>query len=204
MIYNDKILIATRNKNKFIEFQDIIKNNPAGEKFFADGIIYAPDFGNLIVEETGHNYFENALLKAQAWSKISNMAALADDSGLEVEALDNAPGLFSNRIIPNGNDAQKIEWLLNNLQAHENRNARFVAALALVLPDGRIFKGEGFCYGRIAEKVSGVGGFGYDPVFIPDEFCGKNLTFAEIPAHEKNLISHRANAFKNLLDNIII
>ena len=196
----EKILIATGNKNKFVEFQEIIKNIPASRNFSADGLIFAPDYAHKIiqVEETGATYLENAIIKAQAWSKISGLASLADDSGLEAEALNGEPGIFSNRIIK-GSDADKIQWLLNNLKGHENRNAKFVAALALVLPDGKIFKSQGICKGIIAEKISGANGFGYDPVFIPEGF---KITFAELPPHVKNLISHRANAFKNLLNTL--
>ena len=114
----EKILIATGNKNKFVEFQEIIKNIPASRNFSADGLIFAPDYAHKIiqVEETGATYLENAIIKAQAWSKISGLASLADDSGLEAEALNGEPGIFSNRIIK-GSDADKIQkrWHINQM-----------------------------------------------------------------------------------------
>ncbi len=140
MLLIDKILIATSNKNKFIEFQDIIKSaferekNPAGEKIFADGIIFAPDFANSItIKETGSNYIENAVLKAEAWCKISGLPSLADDSGFEVEALNNAPGIFSNRII-SGTDDIKIKWVLDKLKAVNNERQNFYIRRLLQRP----------------------------------------------------------------------
>ena len=122
-----KLIIATANKGKYDEFVNIVKG-------FADEIIFAPEIARLIVDETGKTYAENSMLKARAWAEKSGFPCLADDSGLEVNALDGAPGLYSARIIP-GNDKDKISWLLSELKDKENRRARFAASLALCVPD---------------------------------------------------------------------
>lgn len=179
-----ELLLATTNKGKYKEFEFI-----TGRK-----LIFAPEIADLIVEETGKTYSENAMLKAKTWAEKSGLPCLADDSGLEVEALNGAPGLYSARIVP-GKDENKISWLLSKLEGNKNRNARFVASLALCVPDEFIVICEGFCYGKISEIPKGLGGFGYDPVFIPD---GYEKTFAELGFEIKNSISHRANAFRKM------
>ena len=179
-----ELLLATTNKGKYKEFEFI-----TGRK-----LIFAPEIADLIVEETGKTYSENAMLKAKTWAEKSGLPCLADDSGLEVEALDGAPGLYSARIVP-GKDENKISWLLSKLEGNKNRNARFVASLALCVPDEFILICEGFCYGKISEIPKGLGGFGYDPVFIPDSY---EKTFAELGFEIKNSISHRANAFRKM------
>ena len=185
-----KLVIATANNGKYKEFEYLIA---AYGKNFADEIIFAPEISNLIVEETGKTYSENAMLKARAWAEKSGLPCLADDSGLEVEALDGAPGLFSARIAEGGN---KISWLLNELKGIENRRARFAASLALCVPGEYILICEGFCYGKIGQAPKGSNGFGYDPLFIPDGF---EKTFAELSQEIKNSISHRTNAFKKII-----
>ena len=188
-----KLIIATSNEGKYKEFLYLIKTY--GENF-SDEIIFAPEISNLIVEETGKSYSENAMLKARAWAEKSGLPCLADDSGLEVEALDGAPGLFSARIA-NGNE-NRISWLLDELKNKSNRRARFVASLALCVPGEYILICDGYCYGNIADSPKGSSGFGYDPVFIPD---GYEKSFAELSSEIKNSISHRANAFKKLIKN---
>ena len=187
-----RLIIATGNEGKYREFTEIIKN-VSGEGF-AEEIIFAPDISRMIVEETGKTYAENAMLKARAWAEKSGCACLADDSGLEVDALDGAPGLYSSRVV-SGNDSDHASWLLGQLEGIENRKARFVAALCLCVPGEFTLITEGYCYGRISEASRGDDGFGYDPVFLPD---GYDMTFAELPGHVKNQISHRANAFRKL------
>ena len=186
-----KLVIATSNIGKYKEFEYIIS---VYGKNFAEEIIFAPEIADLIVEETGKTYAENAMLKARAWSEKSGLPCLADDSGLEVEALDGAPGLFSARIAAGSN---KISWLLNELKDKENRRARFSASLALCVPDDYILICEGFCNGEIGREPKGSNGFGYDPVFIPDGF---EKTFAELSKEIKNSISHRTNAFKKIIN----
>ncbi|MBQ7732744.1 MAG: RdgB/HAM1 family non-canonical purine NTP pyrophosphatase [Synergistaceae bacterium] len=187
----DKIVIATGNAGKFKEFQEMARG-------FVNELIFAPEIAELVVEETGRTYSENAMLKASAWAKCSGLPCLADDSGLEVNALDGAPGLFSARIVKGPND-NKVSWLLEALHdKHDksDRAARFAASLALCVPDDYVLICEGFCYGTIANAPSGDNGFGYDPVFIPD---GYDKTFAELDPVIKNSISHRYNAFKKLV-----
>ena len=185
----EKLIIATGNQGKYNEFADIVNG-------FAGRIIFAPEIAKIIIDETGKTYAENAMLKARAWVEKSGLPCLADDSGLEVDILDGAPGLYSARIIP-GNDEDKVSWLLSQLEGKSNRNARFVAALALCVPGKFTLICEGECKGKIALSKSGKNGFGYDPVFIPDGF---DMTFAELSQEIKNKISHRANAFKKILE----
>ena len=182
-----RLIIATGNPGKFREFREIVGD-------FAGEVIFAPETARLIVEETGKSYSENAMLKARAWAAESGLPCLADDSGLEVNALDGAPGLYSARVIT-GQDEDKVSWLLSQLQGKSDRRARFAASLALCVPDEYTLITEGYCYGVIADSLRGSNGFGYDPVFIPD---GYSLTFAELDAQTKNSISHRTNAFRKI------
>ena len=162
---------------------------------FVGELVFAPEFGSLVVEETGETYAENALLKARAWAHVSGLPSLADDSGLEVDALGGAPGIRSARAA-SGSDADRNAWLLSCLEGREDRAARFVAALALSFPERWTLICKGDCPGRIAEKPSGSGGFGYDPLFLPH---GSSVSFADIPQAEKNEISHRAVALRRML-----
>lgn len=186
-----KLIIATANKSKYLEFRDIITRT---DSTFAGEIVFAPQTADMIVEETGRTYSQNAMLKAEAWASMSGLPCLADDSGLEVYALDGAPGLYSSRIIP-GNDGDKVSWLLSKLKGHSDRRARFAASLALCVPGKYMLICEGYCSGNIAEAPAGSGGFGYDPVFIPE---GYSLTFAQLSQDIKNSISHRAEAFRKI------
>ena len=187
-----KLIIATANEGKYREFCEIIRD-VAGESF-ADGIIFAPDIARIVVDETGKSYAENSMLKARAWAEKSGCPCLADDSGLEVDALNGAPGLYSARVIQGG-DSDKVSWLLSQLEGVRNRKARFCAALCLCIPEKFTLITEGYCYGKITDSPRGSDGFGYDPVFLPD---GYNLTFAELSGHVKNQISHRTEAFRKL------
>ena len=184
-----KLVIATANSGKFKEFHEMAKD-------FVSEIIFAPEIAKLIVDETGKTYSENAMLKASAWAEISGLPCLADDSGLEVNALDGAPGLYSARIIQ-GCDDNKVSWLLDSLRDKSDRKARFAASLALCIPNDYMLICEGFCYGTIAKAPAGNNGFGYDPVFIPE---GYNKTFAELEPDIKNSISHRNNAFRKIIN----
>ena len=183
-----KLLLATNNPGKVREFRELLAE--CGWE-----IVAPADVGiALEVEETGTTYEENALLKAEAFSQASGMAALADDSGLEVDALGGAPGVYSARYA--GRDTthrDKIEVLLHTLRdvPDDRRTARFRAVIVVALPDGRRFTSEGVCEGRIAYAPRGDGGFGYDPIFL---VTGGPRTMAEISADEKNRISHRARA----------
>ena len=183
----DRLIIATGNHGKFLEFREIIAD-------FARDVVFAPEIGRLVVEETGKSYAENAMLKARAWAEKSGLPCLADDSGLEVHALDGAPGLYSARVT-HGGDGDKVSWLLSQLAGVSDRRARFAAALALCVPEEYVFITEGYCCGTITDSPRGSNGFGYDPVFIPD---GYTFTFAELDSQIKNTISHRTNAFRKI------
>lgn len=178
-----RVLLASTNAHKLEELQALFGQEGAWRFELAP----TP----LEVEETGHTFAENARLKAEAYAKAFNEPALADDSGLCVDALDGRPGIYSARYAPT--DAERIAKLLGELNdvPEAKRTAAFVCAMALVFPDGRVIEVEGRCPGRIADGPKGAGGFGYDPVFFVPE-AGK--TFAELSADEKNRISHRATA----------
>ena len=185
----EKLIIATGNKGKYKEFCEIVKG-------FADELIFAPEIASLIVEETGRTYQDNAMLKARAWAEKSGLPCLADDSGLEVEALDGAPGLYSARIVP-GKDENKVSWILEKIRGVPHRNAKFVSALALYFPNEYVLITQGYCYGKIADEPRGCNGFGYDPIFYIPEL-GK--TSAQISADEKNMISHRGKALRAIAE----
>lgn len=181
------LVIATRNRHKLEEIQAIFAL-PSLHLLSSFDFPDVPD-----VEETGTTFEENAALKARALATATGRWAMGDDSGLEVEALGGAPGVYSARYagLPAVDYAANNRKLLHALAGSANRRARFRTVLALAAPDGRLFTVEGACEGVIADAPSGAGGFGYDPLFIPD---GETLTFAEMPAERKNRISHRARA----------
>ena len=190
-----KIVAATNNKNKLREFKEIL--SPLGYQ-----IISLKDLGlDIEVEETGTTFEENSLIKAKAVLKASGMAALADDSGLMVDALGGEPGIYSARYCE-GTDADRINFLLEKMKdvPDEKRTARFVSAITLMFTDGDVVTARGTCEGKIAKAPSGKNGFGYDPVFYVESY-GK--TFAELTAEQKNLISHRGNALSELQKQLI-
>lgn len=179
------IVLASSNKHKFEEIGKALAPYPVHLKF-------GGDLMRLDVPETGHSYAENALLKARAWAEATGCPALADDSGLEVEALCWKPGIHSARVA--GSDGERITWLLSQLEGHKRRRARFVAVLVLAFPNREEYmEFPGTCWGRIATASVGRNGFGYDPVFIPD---GYERTFAELGREVKEEISHRSLALK--------
>lgn len=148
------------------------------------------------VEETGKTFVENALIKARAACKALGCVTLADDSGLCVEALGGAPGIYSARYCGrHGLDAENRATLLQNMQGVTNRRAYFHSAIALVYPDGRELFAEGKTHGRILEKEDGTGGFGYDPLFFSDDL---KKSFGRATAEEKNAISHRFRALQTM------
>lgn len=186
-----KVIAATKNPNKVREFLEIL---PEFE------IITQAEAGvDLDVVEDGKTFAENAQKKAQAIFDATGIAALADDSGLEVFALGGEPGIYSARYGGEGlDDAGRVKLLLDNMEcvADELRGAQFVCAIALVTADG-IIRAEGRCEGSILRAPRGENGFGYDPVFYLEEF-GK--TAAEVTAEEKNAVSHRGKALRALRD----
>jgi len=183
-----KLLIATRNAGKLAEYRRLLAGLPFE-------LVYLPEV-NITdeIDETGETLRENAVLKAQAYARQSGLLTLADDSGLEVTALDGAPGVRSARFSgPGATDARNIEFLLQRLAdvPPGQRQACFRCVIAIVDPEGRTMVAEGECWGEIIQAPRGTHGFGYDPVFyIPES--GK--TMAELPPAVKNQISHRAAA----------
>ena len=169
----------------------------------ADVTVVTPaDLGiSLDVDETGDTYEENAALKAIAFAQASGLPSLADDSGLEVDALSGAPGVRSARYSSTGSDKDNVDLLLKNLAAvpEQERTARFVCVVALALPSGAIEYAQGKCEGKIGEERRGDGGFGYDPVFFPED---RHLTMAQLPPEEKDRLSHRGRAVRNALSII--
>jgi XTP/dITP diphosphohydrolase len=187
------LLIATNNKGKIKELQDLLKDT--GIELATPAQIDL----DLDVAEDGQTYAENATKKAVAFAQASGLLSLADDSGLEVDALDGAPGLYSARYgAPNGeklSDAGRRAFLVRNLQDKPRPwTARFHATIAVAFPNGETHLAEGFCEGEIIPEERGTGGFGYDPIFLLTEL-GK--TMAELSMEEKNRLSHRARAVMN-------
>ncbi|HMS40243.1 MAG TPA: RdgB/HAM1 family non-canonical purine NTP pyrophosphatase, partial [Pyrinomonadaceae bacterium] len=173
-----QILIATKNVGKVRELEKLLEESA----FNLRSLNEFPDVTD--VKETGATFAENAVLKSREYSRKTNLWALADDSGLEVEVLDGAPGVFSARYAgENASDAEKIGKLLNELQEKDNRSARFVCVMALANETGEIIHlAEGICDGEISLSISGTNGFGYDPIFIPEGFT---QTFGELSADVK-------------------
>lgn len=188
-----RLLIATENKGKMREFQAIL--GAFGWELLTPNQLNI----NLQVEEDGHTYAQNAAKKALAYASAGGLVALADDSGLEVDALDGAPGLYSARYLahPGATDADRRAYLLENLQGKPRPwTAHFHATVAIALPGGDVQFAEGNCYGEIIPDERGTGGFGYDPIFYMPEH---GQTMAELPEHQKNSLSHRARAVQNAL-----
>jgi XTP/dITP diphosphohydrolase len=183
------LVVGTNNAGKFDEIKTILGDLPVR-------LHSLKEFGNArTAEERGDTYAENAISKAQQYSAATGLWTLADDSGLEVEALGGAPGVFSARYAGEGaSDHDRRVLLLSELSklSGGTRSARFICVIALVDQKQNLINiSEGTCSGRISETPKGTGGFGYDPIFVPD---GYDLTFAELAPRLKNLISHRARA----------
>ncbi|MCR4661308.1 MAG: XTP/dITP diphosphatase [Clostridia bacterium] len=188
-----KLVLATNNVNKIREMKSILGN-------FFEEIVTLKEIGfNDDVEETGDTFFENALIKAKAISKFSNLPALADDSGLVVEALNGEPGVYSARYAGDHNDENNIKKLLDKLKNVNNRKAKFVTSIVLYYPNGEYIETTGEVYGNIIDEKRGSNGFGYDPVFFSTEL---NKTFAEASGEEKNSVSHRGRALKMLIQKL--
>ncbi|RJQ39882.1 MAG: XTP/dITP diphosphatase [Nitrospiraceae bacterium] len=188
------IVLATRNKKKVEEIKRIVKDMPV-TIYTLDDFPECPE-----VEEDGKTFEENAVKKAKAVSKYTKMPALADDSGLEVYALDGAPGVFSARYAGgDADDKRNCEKLLNEMKSvsSENRGARFVCCIAFAFPDSRVETFSGYAEGRIGTEPKGANGFGYDPVFYPK---GHERTFAEMSDKEKDRLSHRGAALGRVYD----
>jgi len=183
-----RIIIASRNKGKLKEILDLLQGVPIEA-------VLPEEIGlNLTVEEDGSTYRENAVKKARVYCEAGGQITLADDSGLEVDALDGRPGLHSARFSgkPGATDADRRAFLLEKLSSHPRPwPARFRSTVAIALPGGEIFTFEGECRGEIIPEERGTNGFGYDPIFLVE---GSEKTMAELTMEEKNLLSHRARA----------
>ena len=184
----NQLILATHNNHKAREFQDILPQY---------SVKTLADLGHdEEIEETATDLEGNSLLKAKTIFKRYGYVVISDDSGLEVNALNGAPGVYSARYAGEPrNDQRNTEKLLYKLQGASNRKAQFRTVITLMSP-GNSFQFEGIVSGTIAESPRGEAGFGYDPVFVPK---GYQQTFAELPADLKNKISHRANAIEKLL-----
>lgn len=185
-----RVLVGTTNPGKVREILSILGDLPGIAWLTADEVPLSA------VAEVGATFLENAVLKAETLAAATGLATLAEDSGLEVDALGGGPGVRSARYAgeppdPRANNAR----LLSALAGVRDRRARFRTAAALALPDGRLWTAEGVLEGRIADAPRGSGGFGYDPLFIPD---GETRTLAEMSPAEKNALSHRRRALEGL------
>jgi XTP/dITP diphosphohydrolase len=189
-----RLLVASNNQHKIKELKSIL--SPFGIK-----VISPDEIGGIIeVEETGCTFEENAVLKVVTIAELKNSYVFADDSGLEVEALNWRPGIYSARYAgPGASDLDRINKLLAELGDEKNRRARFVCVIAISDPEGNVKTFRGEVCGHILYSPRGASGFGYDPVFQPD---GYNKTFAELQSEIKNNISHRANAMKKALPEL--
>lgn len=184
-----EIVFATGNTHKLQEVNEI--SNGSGI-----GFILPPESFNP--NETGNTFEENSYIKACEASRLSKKISLADDSGLCVEALNGAPGIHSARY--DSTPQKRIDKLLTNLADKDNRKAKFVCVMTLVDSEGNILNQEiGECHGKIADKQSGKNGFGYDPVFIVDDY---NMTMAQMSDDLKNHVSHRSKALLKMINYI--
>ena len=191
------LVLATKNRGKIREIESTLVIPSLTYKSLNDFT------GLPEIIEDGSSFLENAFKKAETISKALNLAVLADDSGLEVDFLQGAPGIYSARFAGDqATDSQNNEKLLGLLTGvpEAKRTARFVCALVLTLPSGVWFQAEGICEGRIAQSPEGDQGFGYDPVFYLPEF---QKTMAGLPLEVKNRISHRAKALENMRPHIL-
>ena len=189
-----KLILASNNAHKLEEIRAIL-----GRHFGEILTLREAGISHETVED-GKTFMENAVKKAREIAEISGCCALADDSGICVDALDGAPGLFSARFAgEHGNDEANNDLLLEKLKDTEDRGAHYTCAVALVYPDGKTLTAEGYLYGEITRERMGTGGFGYDPLFwLPDYGC----TTAQLPPGGKNAISHRAKALHLLLEQL--
>lgn len=183
-----KFVLASKNKKKLVEMNAILSQLGIEVCSEADAGV------DVEVEETGSTFEENSLLKARAVMEASGLPAVADDSGLCVDALNGAPGVYSARYGgPELDDTGRYRLLLENLRGQSPRTARFVSVITCCFPNGDVLTARGECPGTIAFAPMGEGGFGYDPVFFLPE---KKKTFAQLTAEEKNAISHRGRALE--------
>lgn len=184
-----KVILASKNAHKLTELSEILSQ-------LGFEIALESEYGlDIDVDETGTTFEENSFLKADAVMRASGLPVLADDSGLMVDCLGGAPGVYSARYGHKNSDAERIEYLLENMKdiPQQERTARFVCVITCLWPDGRRIVARGECPGVILTAPKGAGGFGYDPVFYLPE---RGKTYAELAPEEKNAVSHRARALQ--------
>ncbi len=186
-----RVIVGTKNAHKVLELQRILEP-------LIPGLSLEPSPEDSPVED-GETFEANALIKARSAFHATGRPAIADDSGLEVAALDGRPGIFSARYAPSGEDADNTAKVLDDMKGVGDRRAAFVCAAALVHDGGEIVI-EKRWEGSLAEHPAGSGGFGYDPVFIPE---GYSVSAAELEAHQKDELSHRGQAFRALAPHIL-
>ncbi len=190
-----KLVLASKNQKKLVEMSDILSH------LGVEVVLQSQVGVDVDVEETGTTFEENSMLKAKAVMEAAGMAAIADDSGLCVDALNGAPGVYSARYGgPELDDVGRYQLLLENMRGQMPRTARFVSVITCCFPNGDVLTARGECEGTVAFAPQGEGGFGYDPVFFVPEL---RKTFAQLTAEEKNAISHRGKAleqFKQTLE----
>ena len=183
-----KLVLASQNQGKLREMQTILED-------LGVEVVLQSQLGlALEVEETGTTFAENSLLKARAVMEASGLPAIADDSGLCVDWLNGAPGVYSARYGGVGSDEERYRLLLENLRGATNRAAHFHTAIVCCFPNGDVLQADGDCYGTVAYAPAGKGGFGYDPVFFVPEL---RRTFAQLTPEEKNAVSHRGKALRD-------
>ena len=188
-----KLLIASNNQHKIEEIKAVLRG-----KF--DQIVTMNEVGiQCDPDENGQTFLDNALIKAKAVAQLIDMAVLADDTGLCVNALNGHPGVHSARYASEHDSAANRRKLLAELQGVADRSAHFETVIVLLYPDGKIVTGNGKVCGRIIEKEQGTNGFGYDSIFYCDELC---KTFAEATTAEKLTVSHRSRALNDLLTKL--
>lgn len=192
-----KIIVATGNEGKMVEIRQILHGEGISFSSLKDENLL-----DVPIEENGTTFEENAVIKARAISDLTGQMVLADDSGLEVDAMDKAPGVYSARFL--GEDTSyevKNNHIIKQLEGveEEKRSARFVCVIACAFPDGHTITSQGVIEGRIGYEEKGENGFGYDPIFyVPELGC----TTAELPPEEKNKISHRGRALTAMYDRL--
>ena len=195
-----KLVLATRNQGKIVEFRRILDALAPG----AIELVGVDQFPDLVdVEETGSTFEENSLLKARYTCQATGLPAIADDSGLCVDALNGDPGIYSARWAgKHGDDQANLEKVLEQLKdvPDEKRTAYFVCVASLVLPDGREHVAEGRFQGHILRAPVGENGFGYDPIFQP---LGLSISSAQMSADEKDLVSHRGKSLRSIAPHVI-
>ena len=191
-----RFIAATKNRGKLKEIAEILADFPIR-------VVSMEEAGfDMDIEENGSSFLENALIKAKMVVKAAGEIVMADDSGLAVDYLDGAPGIYSARFAGEGaSDEDRNKKLLGLLKSvsYEKRTARFICVIAVVFPDGRYFTVNGTCEGYIGDRIAGMNGFGYDPLFYIPEY---KKTIAELDLETKNRISHRGRALRQMADEL--